>query len=322
MTSRRAFLTQASTTLAGSTLLKSTLLGSTLSGSLLLGRPHNADAAEMPPMLMRKIPTSGEPVPVIGLGTSGSFEISADSPEYAALKEVLKRFFGSGASLIDTAPTYGNAENILGPLLAETNTRRLAFIATKLSRVTGKDEGLAQFRGTLKSLQTDKVELLQVHNLNDWKTQIELARQLKAEGKVKYVGVTHYQESGQEALADVVQETKPDFLQINYSVTQRGAEKRVLPMARDLGIAVLANRNFDDGALFAQVKDKELPGWAVDLSITSWAQMFLKFVLSNDAVTAVIPATGKPERESDNLRAGFGPLLTAAQKSEVIDIVG
>jgi len=149
MTSRRAFLTQASTTLAGSSLLGSTLLESTLAGSLLLGRPHDAAAAEMPPMMMRKIPSSGEPVPVIGLGTSGSFEISADSPEYAALKEVLKRFFGSGASLIDTAPTYGNAENILGPLLAETNTRRLAFIATKLSRVTGKDEGLAQFRGTL-----------------------------------------------------------------------------------------------------------------------------------------------------------------------------
>jgi aryl-alcohol dehydrogenase-like predicted oxidoreductase len=171
-------------------------------------------------------------------------------------------------------------------------------------------------------LQTDKVELLQVHNLGDWKTQIEVARQLKAEGKVRYVGVTHYLESGQAELADVVQATKPDFLQINYSVTQRGAEARVLPLARDLGVAVLANRNFNDGALFSQVKDKELPAWAAALGITSWAQMFLKFVLSHEAVTAVIPATGKPEREADNLRAGYGPLLTAAQKSEVIDLVG
>jgi aryl-alcohol dehydrogenase-like predicted oxidoreductase len=129
-------------------------------------------------------------------------------------------------------------------------------------------------------------------------------------------------ESGQEALADVVQAAKPDFLQINYSVTQRGAEKRVLPLARDLGVAVLTNRNFNDGALFEQVKGKELPGWAADSGITSWAQMFLKFALSHEAVTAVIPATGKPERQSDNLRAGFGPLLTAAQRTEVIDLVG
>jgi len=307
MTSRRAFLTQASAAVAG---------------SMLLSALPRAGAAEMPPMLMRKIQSSGEPLPAIGLGTSGSFEIAADAPEYAQLKEVLKRFFGSGASLIDTAPTYGNAENIVGALLAETDTRRLAFIATKLSGVSGKEAGLAQFRGSLKSLQTDKVELLQVHNLNDWKTQIEVARQLKAEGKVRYIGVTHYVDSGQDALADVVQETKPDFLQINYSVTSRNAEKRVLPLARDLGVAVLANRNFNDGALFNQVKDKELPGWAADLGITSWAQMFLKFVLSNEAVTAVIPATGKPDRESDNLRAGFGPLLSAAQKTEVIDLVG
>jgi len=307
MTSRRTFLTQASAVLAGSALLDSL---------------RSAGAAEMPPMMMRKIPSSGEPVPVIGLGTSGSFEIAPDSPDYQQLKEVLKRFFGAGASLIDIAPTYGNAEANLGPLLAETNTRRLAFIATKLSRVTGKEAGLAQFRNTLKSLQTDKVELLQIHNLNDWETQIEVARQLKADGKVKYIGITHFVDSGHEALADVAQRTKPDFLQVNYSVTQRNAEQRVLPLARDLGIAVLANRNFNDGALFNQVKDKELPGWAAELSITSWAQLFLKFVLSHEAVTAVIPATGKPDRETDNLRAGFGPLLTPAQKSEVIDLVG
>jgi aryl-alcohol dehydrogenase-like predicted oxidoreductase len=208
MTSRRTFLTQATAVAAG---------------SMLLGARRTAHAAEMPPMMTRKIPSSGEPVPVIGLGTSGSFEIQADAPEYPALKEVLKRFCGSGATLIDTSPSYGNAETILGSLLAETGVRRLAFIATKLSRVNGKEEGLAQFRDSLKSLQTDKVELLQVHNLGDWQTQIDVARQLKAEGKVKYVGVTHFQESGQEALADVVQATKPDFLQINYSVTQRGA---------------------------------------------------------------------------------------------------
>ena len=273
-------------------------------------------------MLKRKIPSSGEAVPAIGMGTSGSFEITPGSPEYEALKEVLKRFFDGGATLIDTAPTYSNAEDVLGPLLADAKLRPKAFIATKLSGVVGRDKGLAQFEKTLKSLRTDKVELLQVHNLRDWKTQLEVARQLKSEGKVKYVGLTHYVERAQDELADAVQESKPDFLQINYSVTQRGAEKRVFPIAKQLGVAVLANRNFDDGALFDRVKGKPLPGWAAEAGVASWAQMFLKFALSHDAVTVVIPATGKPDRQSDNLKAGVGPLLNAKQKAELLELIG
>ncbi len=273
-------------------------------------------------MLKRTIPASGESVPAIGMGTSGSFEITPGSPEYQALKDVLKRFFDAGATLIDTAPTYSNAEDILGPLLAEAKLRPKAFIATKLSGVTGRDKGLAQFEKTLKSLRTDKVELLQVHNLGDWKTQLALARELKEQGKVKYTGITHYLDSAHDQLADVVQETKPDFLQINYSVTNRGAERRLFPMAKQLGIAVLANRNFNDGKLFNQVKGKALPGWSKEVGVSSWAQMFLKFCLSHEAVTAVIPATGKPERQSDNLQAGYGQLLSAAQKQELIQLVG
>ena len=296
---------------------------SALAGSMLLpGAPPITWAADSTSMLRRAIPSSGEQVPVIGMGTSDSFEVRIDGAEYQALREVLKRFLAGGATLIDTAPTYGNAEDVLGSLFRESGARSRAFIATKLSRVRGRDEGLAQFRSTLKRLGADKVELLQVHNLGDWKTQLEVARQLKSEGKVRYVGVTHYVESAQDELADVVQASKPDFLQINYSVTQRGAEKRVLPLAKDLGVAVLTNRNFDDGALFNRVKGKQLPAWAGEAGVTSWAQMFLKFALSHDAVTAVIPATGKPDRQSDNLKAGFGPLLTAKQKSELVKLVG
>ena len=188
--------------------------------------------------------------------------------------------------------------------------------------MSGKEAGLEQFRSTLQRLGTDKVELLQVHNLRDWKTQLEVARQLKSEGKVKYVGLTHYVERAQDELADAVQESKPDFLQINYSVTQRGAEKRVFPIAKQLGVAVLANRNFDDGALFDRVKGKPLPGWAAEAGVASWAQMFLKFALSHDAVTVVIPATGKPDRQSDNLKAGVGPLLNAKQKAELVELIG
>lgn len=310
MSTRRQFMRQSAAALAGSTLL-----GASSWSSL-------AAAASASTMLKRTIPSSGESLPAIGMGTSGSFEITMGSPEYEALKEVLKRFFDAGATLIDTAPTYSNAEDILGPLLASAKLRPKAFIATKLSGVVGRDQGLAQFQKTLKSLRTDKVELLQVHNLGDWKTQLALARELKKQGKVKYTGITHYLDSAHDQLADVVQETKPDFLQINYSVTNRGAEQRLFPLAKDLGIAVLANRNFNDGKLFNQVQGKALPDWASEVGVTSWAQMFLKFCLSHEAVTAVIPATGKPDRQSDNLKAGFGALLSAAQKQELIQLVG
>lgn len=311
MTSRRQFLA----------------ISSALAGSVLAGGYGSvgsaADAPVAPAKLQRrKIPSSGETVPVIGMGTSGSFQIPAGGAEYQALREVLKRFVDGGAELIDTAPTYGNAEDILGSLFRESGVRPRTFIATKLSGVSGREEGRRQFASTLKRLGIDKVELLQVHNLGDWKTQVEVARQLKAEGKVRYVGLTHYVESAQDELADAVQASKPDFLQINYSVTHRGAEKRVFPIAKELGVAVLANRNFDDGALFARVRDKALPGWAAEAGVTSWAQMFLKFALSHDAVTVVIPATGKPERQSDNLKAGVGPMLDARQRADLISLIG
>jgi len=280
-----------------------------------------APAAAKTEMLRRPIPSSGEMIPAIGMGTSGSFQIPAGSAEYEALKDVLKRFFAGGASLIDTAPTYGNAEDNLGPLLSEGGYRKKAFIATKLSGVTGREAGIEQFNNTLRRLKTDKVELLQVHNLRDWKTQLEVARELKKQGKVKYVGVTHYTDSAHDEIADIVRQSKPDFLQINHSVTNRGIESSVLPVAKDLGVAVLTNRNFNDGALFGQVAGKSLPGWATEIGVTSWAQMFLKYSLSHEAVTAVIPATGKPERQADNLKAGSGPLLTTAQQKELITLI-
>jgi aryl-alcohol dehydrogenase-like predicted oxidoreductase len=311
MPTRRHFLGTTTATLAGSLLLNVAPAGISL-----------ARAAAGGQMLRRPIPSSGETIPVIGMGTSGSFEVASGGADYEALKEVLKRFFAGGASLIDTAPTYSNAEDNLGPLLAAGQYRRQCFLATKLSGVSGREAGMAQFASTLKRLQTEEVELLQVHNLRDWKVQIEVARELKKQGKVKYVGVTHYLDSAHDELAEVVQAARPDFLQINHSVTNRGIEKRVLPLARELGVAVLTNRNFNDGALFRQVQGKALPGWAADAGITSWAQMFLKYSLSFEAVTAVIPATGKPDRQSDNLKAGFGALLTAAQQKELIALVG
>jgi len=310
MGTRREFIVKSSAAAAGSLL-----------SCGFAGWSTGSQAADRDALRTRVIPSSGETVPVIGMGTSGSFEVRAGGEEYRALEDVLRRFFEGGATLIDTAPTYSNAEDNLGPLMNELGVRKRAFIATKLSGVSGRSEGLAQFNSTLKRLQTDKVELLQVHNLRDWKTQLALARELKDQGKVKYVGVTHYVESAQDELADIVEQTRPDFLQINYSVTQRGAERRVFPLAQQLGVAVLANRNFDDGALFSRVRGKPLPGWAKEARITSWAQMFLKFALSHEAVTVVIPATGKPDRQSDNLKAGIGPLLTPAQKADLVKLI-
>lgn len=262
----------------------------------------------------RTVPASGEEVPVIGMGTSGSFEVRRGSTEYEALSEVLGRFFDGGGRIIDTAPTYSNAEDVLGALMTDEQ-RRQVFLATKLSGVRGRDAGLRQFADTLRRLRMERVALLQVHNLGDWRTQLAVARELKEDGKVRYVGVTHYVDSAQDELADVVEAGKPDFLQINYSVISTKAEERVLPLAQDLGVAVLTNRNFDDGRMFSRVSGKPVPAWAAETGATSWAQLFLKFALSHPAVTAVIPATGKPERQSDNLAAGTGALLDARQKA-------
>lgn len=266
-------------------------------------------------MLKRAIPSSGELIPVIGAGTSGSFEVDMAGRE--PLREVLRIFVDGGATVIDTSPNYSNAEDVLGDLLAELGLRERIFLATKLA-ADDRAAGKAQFADSLRRLRTDKVELLAVHNLRDWRTQLALARELKAQGKVKYVGLTHYRDEAHDQLADIIAAEKPDFVQINYSVIATNAEKRVLPAAADNGVAVMINRAFDDGRLFARVADRPLPAWAGEVGVTSWAQMFLKFVISHPAVTVVIPATGKPHRQRDNLLAGHGPLLSEDQRAELV----
>lgn len=321
MYTRRKFL--ASTTLVAAGLTLAACRDNAQAGATQA--PANPGAIDSPaatlpgPLNTRAIPATGEKIPVIGMGTSGSFEVGDSAVELDPLREVVKRFFAAGATVIDTAPTYSVAEDRMGALLAEQDLVGKAWLATKLSGVSGREEGMAQFKDSLRRLKADKVALLQVHNLGDLETQLAVARELKTQGKVRYVGVTHYVESAQDELADIVQAEKPDFLQINYSVVSRGAEKRVLPLARDLGVAVMINRAFEDGKLFAQVKDKPLPGWAAAAGITSWAQAFLKFALSHPAVTVVIPATGKPDRQSDNLRAGIGPDLDETQRQSLIE---
>ncbi|MDH1574304.1 MULTISPECIES: aldo/keto reductase [Pseudomonas] len=276
-------------------------------------------AAPSTGLLTRKVPSTGEALPVIGAGTSGSFEVEAGSADYQQLKAVLKAFFEGGGKVIDTSPNYGGADRILGQLLEEGGWHRQCFIATKIA-ADSRADAEAQWAGTLKSLRTDKVDLLQIHNLRDWKTQLPYARELKQQGKTRYTGITHYLNSGHDEVARIVRNEPLDFIQINYSVNAPNAAKELLPLCQDKGVAVLINRAFDDGRLFAKVKDRPLPAWAAEAGVSSWAQVFLKFAFSHPAVTTVIPATGRPDRQLDQLKAGHEPLFTQAQQKALIEL--
>jgi aryl-alcohol dehydrogenase-like predicted oxidoreductase len=272
-------------------------------------------------LLTRAIPSTGEALPVIGAGTSGSFEVEAGSPQYQQLGAVLRAFFEGGGRVIDTSPNYGGADSILGQLLEEGGWHKQCFLATKIA-ANSQADAQAQWQGSLRSLRTDKVDLLQIHNLRDWQTQLPYARELKQQGKTRYVGITHYLNSGQDEVARIVRSEPLDFIQINYSVNAPQAARELLPLCQDKGVAVLINRAFDDGRLFARVKDQPLPGWASEVGIGSWAQLFLKFAISHPAVTTVIPATSRPDRQLDQLKAGHTPLLSQAQQQALIEQFG
>jgi aryl-alcohol dehydrogenase-like predicted oxidoreductase len=298
--------------------LDSVLASSVVAGLGGMAGPGRLFAAPAPaPLLTRPIPSSGEHLPVIGAGTSGSYDVAAGSPEYAQLQQVVKIFFDGGGRLIDTSPNYGRSDEVVGSLLQGGGWRDKAFIATKIA-ADSRQAAEAQWADSLRRLRTDTVELLQVHNLRDWQRQLPYARELKAQGSTKYVGVTHYTDAGLPELERILRSEKLDFIQIHYSVNSTGAARAVLPLAQDKGVAVLINRAFDDGRLFAKVRDVPLPAWAGEAGITSWAQMFLKFAISHPAVTVVIPATGKPERQLDQLKAGTGPLLSQARQQELV----
>src|SRR5689334_13858219 len=262
-------------------------------------------------LILRRIPSTGELLPAIGLGTSGPFEVGADDSARAPLREVLREFFDAGASLIDTSPMYSSAEAVLGDLLKPAQQEK-AFIATKVwtpgSGSAAEQKGVEQMQRSMTLLRRQRVELMQVHNLVDLDAHLRTLRRWKAEGRIKYIGVTHYTTSSYPDLIAIIGREKPDFVQFNYSVATREAEKRLLPLCADKGVAVIINRAFEDGRLFDKVRDKPLPPWAAEFGATSWAQVFLKFVLAHTAVTCVIPATGKVRNVLDNLGAGLGPL--------------
>jgi len=278
-----------------------------------LARSVGAASAEA--LITRKIPSSAEELPIIGLGTSGPFEVDATEAERAPLREVLRGFFAAGARLIDTSPMYSTAEGVLGELLT-TQMHERAFLATKVW-TRGARSGVEQMTHSAQMLKTQRLDLIQVHNLLDLETHLKTLRAWKDAGRVRYIGITHYTVGAHAQLARVLERERLDFVQFNYSPVTRAAEQRLLPLAAERGVAVLINRPFEDGELFERVRGKALPPWAAELDAASWGQLALKFIAAQPAVTCIIPATGKLSHLQDNLGGGRGRLPDARQREAI-----
>ena len=264
-------------------------------------------------LIQRLIPRTGESLPVIGLGTWQTFDVGKTASERAPLRDVLREFVRIGGRAIDSSPMYGESERVVGDLAAELGVQKQLFLATKVW-TTGRDAGIRQMEQSFQLLRTQTMDLMQIHNLVDWRTHLATLRQWKEQGKIRYLGVTHYTKSAYQEVARVLEAEEPDFVQINYSIAERDAEQRILPLAAEQRIAVLVNRPFAEGALFSKVRGRRLPPWAEDIGCASWAQFFLKFVVSHPAVTSAIPATSKVQHLVDNMQAGMPPLPDAAMR--------
>jgi diketogulonate reductase-like aldo/keto reductase len=268
-------------------------------------------------MNTRPIPATQEALPVVGCGTWIGFDQRPGTEEYQRLPGVLDALFAAGGTVIDSSPMYGRSEETTGELLAAPASlpasaqRDKAFLATKVW-TSGREAGIAQMEQSFQRLRTRRIDLMQVHNLVDWRTHLATLRGWKDKGRVRYIGITHYTASAYAEVEAVLRAEKLDFLQINYSADARDAEKRLLPLAAERGVAVVVNLPFGGGGLLRRLRDKPLPGWAADIGCTSWAQVLLKFVLSHPGVTCVIPGTSRAQHMADNATAGTGAYGNAA----------
>jgi aryl-alcohol dehydrogenase-like predicted oxidoreductase len=258
-------------------------------------------------MQTRPIPSSGAALPVIGCGTWLGFDVGASPAEKPQRGEVLAALFEAGGRVVDSSPMYGTAEQVVGELLHASDSHAKAFLATKVW-TTGKQAGIDQMERSMALLRTRHIDLMQVHNLVDWRTHLATLRDWKAQGRISYVGVTHYNESGYPELEEVMRSEPLDFVQFNYSVASRRAEQRLLPLAAERGVAVLVNLPFGGGKVLRALRQRPLPAWAGDIGCTSWNQLLLKFVLSQPAVTCAIPGTSNPQHMRDNAAAGKGEI--------------
>jgi diketogulonate reductase-like aldo/keto reductase len=277
---------------------------------LAAGRPDAREPVSTGAAIKRAIPASGEQIPVIGLGTYQVFDVGTSASDRAPLKEVLQALVNNGGSVIDSSPMYGGAEEVVGDLTAELGLRPSLFLATKVW-TSGRDAGVRQMEESFRLLKTQTMDLMQVHNLVDWKTHTATLKQWKQQGRVRYIGITHYHEGAYDELERLIKTRQYDFVQLNYSIAEREAENSVLPLAQEMGVAVIANRPFAKASLFSRARGKQLPEWARDFDCSSWAQFFLKYIVSHPALTCAIPATSNPKHLQDNMMAGVGRLPDA-----------
>jgi len=278
-------------------------------------------AIQPTPIITRPIPSSGEQLPVIGLGTWQTFDVGASASPRVPLREVLEAFASVGGRVIDSSPMYGNSELVAGDLISALGLRSKLFVATKVW-TRGKTAGVRQMEESMRLLRAQPIDLMQVHNLVDVDTHLETLAEWKRAGRVRYVGITHYTASAHDSLVRLIQSRKDiDFVQVNYSVGERDAERRVLPVARERGVALIANRPFAAGDLFRRVRSRPLPSWASEIDCESWAQILLKWVVSHPAITCAIPATSRVDHLRDNMRAAFGRLPDEGLRSRIVDAV-
>ncbi len=281
-------------------------------GALMPGAVSAAGAIE------RAIPSSGEKLPAIGMGSWQSFDVGSDAGGRAAAKEVLRLFVESGGRLVDSSPMYGTSEGVLGDLAAELGVQAKLFWATKVW-TSGRDAGVRQMQESFRLMRVKRMDLMQVHNLVDAGEHLATLREWKREGRMRYLGVTHYHEGAHAELERVLRSEKPDFVQVNFSIAEPEAERGLLSLAAERGVAVLANRPFGKGSMFSRVRDKALPPWAAEIGVQSWAQYFLKWILGHPAVTCAIPATRNPKHLLDNMGALAGPLPDAALRRRMAE---
>ena len=294
------------------------LIGGTAAAVVL---PITTQAAtESSTMLTRTIPSSGETLPVIGLGTWRAFDVDLASDIRRQLEEVLSLFVKLGGRVIDSSPMYGRAEKVIGDLTTALGIREKLFLATKVW-TRGKENGIKSIERSTALLRTNRIDLMQVHNLLDVHTHLATLRQWKEQGRIRYIGITHYNSSAFPEIEKILRTEKLDFLQINYSLMEPEAEQRVLPLAQERRIAVLVNRPFGGGDIFERVRSKPLPDWAAEFDCRSWAQFFLKWIIALPAVTCVIPATDKPHHLEDNMLAGIGPLPDAKMRRRMVELL-
>jgi diketogulonate reductase-like aldo/keto reductase len=273
-------------------------------------------SAQAPKIMTRKIPSTGEELPAVGLGTWQVFDAGGDAAARAPLRQVIAEFARAGGRLIDSSPMYGRAESVAGELAAELGLREKLFIATKVW-TRGREDGIAQMETSFRRLKVRQMDLMQVHNLLDVEVHTKTLLDWKAKKRVRYIGITHYTASAHAEVERQLKREKYDFLQINYSLAERDADGRLLDLCKDKGIAVIANRPFAEGAMFKRVRGKPLPPWAAQIGAASWAQYFLKWIVGHPAVTCVIPGTGRPEHVADNVAAGFGRLPDETMRKQM-----